>query len=305
MQKSGKFFWEILPKTIVGLGVAMFVSAAFGAGGKECQYFEWLYIGGRDVRADYCDMGDESWIQVSCGNDWECIDWFNNAGSDRYDVGMRELICDYPEMSLCDAARTMGGNIAAECADSCFVVDDNVCETILMLYKNCAYLQNYHTYAGDHLDCAKNTVTGNTTRWIRSVCSSIYGPSGNTYTSNVCPEVLRNNLSSFAGELCVFDDPYTMAQNLGYDCSGWGFDDYDNGFGECVICDTGGYLDPANASGWGNPNCAPCPTTGGIQGSTSGDIINGVITNCFIPRNQPLTDELGTYTFTSDCYYSK
>ncbi len=47
--------------------------------------------------------------------------------------------------------------------------------------------------------------------------------------------------------------------------------------------------------------CTACPPSG-IGKSSIG---NTAITGCYIPANTALTDSSGSYTYTSDCYYSK
>lgn len=59
-------------------------------------------------------------------------------------------------------------------------------------------------------------------------------------------------------------------------------------------CESGYYGTPLNASS----GCTKCPSPGtSAQGATS-------ITQCYIPANTSLSDTTGSYTYTSDCYYS-
>ena len=56
------------------------------------------------------------------------------------------------------------------------------------------------------------------------------------------------------------------------------------------------------ASTNGTSGCTRCPSSGGVYGtSTAGST---AITSCHIPANTAMTDDVGTYTFTSDCYYT-
>jgi len=71
-----------------------------------------------------------------------------------------------------------------------------------------------------------------------------------------------------------------------------------SGGGGTTICAKGEYYNDANIL----KGCIPCP----FGGTTSSDMVaKPPITSCYIPAGQDVTDETGTYTFTSDCHYTK
>jgi len=65
-------------------------------------------------------------------------------------------------------------------------------------------------------------------------------------------------------------------------------------------CQTGYYGTPTNATS----GCARCPKMGDTYGTTTGPGKTS-ITDCQFPANITLTDETGTYKFTSPCAYTK
>ncbi|MBQ8293850.1 MAG: hypothetical protein IJX89_00490 [Alphaproteobacteria bacterium] len=48
--------------------------------------------------------------------------------------------------------------------------------------------------------------------------------------------------------------------------------------------------------------CTRCPSSGGVYGTSAAG--STAITSCYIPANSSMSDTTGTYTFTSNCYYS-
>lgn len=67
-------------------------------------------------------------------------------------------------------------------------------------------------------------------------------------------------------------------------------------------CSTGYY--GSGMSIVGSTPCTKCPSSGGIAGSSIAGS-NKKITDCYIPANTSMTDGTGTYTYTSNCYYSE
>ena len=49
--------------------------------------------------------------------------------------------------------------------------------------------------------------------------------------------------------------------------------------------------------------CSSCPSVGGVSGVSAAGSTS--ITSCYIPANTNIEDTLGTFKFTSNCYYSK
>lgn len=49
--------------------------------------------------------------------------------------------------------------------------------------------------------------------------------------------------------------------------------------------------------------CSRCPPSGGIYGSSAPG--STAITACYIPTDTSMSDSTGTYTYTSNCYYSE
>lgn len=68
-------------------------------------------------------------------------------------------------------------------------------------------------------------------------------------------------------------------------------------------CDAGYYGTASYSQLTGYRGCTRCPSSGGVYGtSTAG---NGTeITSCYIPTTSTLTDDTGSYQYTSNCYYS-
>ncbi len=66
--------------------------------------------------------------------------------------------------------------------------------------------------------------------------------------------------------------------------------------GTTYSCETGYYLS--------GTSCLRCPSSGGVYGTTSNYNRSG-ITSCYIPANTSVTDDSGTYVFTSSCYYTQ
>jgi len=52
----------------------------------------------------------------------------------------------------------------------------------------------------------------------------------------------------------------------------------------------------------GKSGCTQCPSSGGIVGMSNAGSTE--ITSCYIPANLTATDSTGTYTYTSDCFYT-
>lgn len=69
-----------------------------------------------------------------------------------------------------------------------------------------------------------------------------------------------------------------------------------------IRCSTGYY--GSGMSIVGSSPCTKCPSSGGIAGSSIAGS-NKKITDCYIPANTSMTDGTGTYTYTSNCYYSE
>lgn len=66
--------------------------------------------------------------------------------------------------------------------------------------------------------------------------------------------------------------------------------------GTTFTCARGYYKD-------GN-KCTRCPSSDGVYGTTA---LSGAtsITQCYIPSGSQMSDNTGTYTYTSNCYYSE
>lgn len=56
------------------------------------------------------------------------------------------------------------------------------------------------------------------------------------------------------------------------------------------------------ASTNGTSGCTRCPSSGGVYGTSAAG--STAITSCYIPANSSMTDSTGTYTFTTNCYYT-
>lgn len=52
-----------------------------------------------------------------------------------------------------------------------------------------------------------------------------------------------------------------------------------------------------------NKKCTRCPSSDGIYGTTTSSGATK-ITDCYLPAQSTATDASGSYTYTSDCYYS-
>lgn len=57
-----------------------------------------------------------------------------------------------------------------------------------------------------------------------------------------------------------------------------------------------------NEYGTSGSNCQPCPDFGDISGTSEPG--SKTITSCRIESGWTITDSTGTYTFTTDCYYT-
>ena len=76
---------------------------------------------------------------------------------------------------------------------------------------------------------------------------------------------------------------------------------------EIVACHAGKYLDPQNPMN-GQPYCRDCPPYDDnnnrfVFGATNEEN-SGNVTSCYMPFGAQLTDNMGMYTFTSNCPYS-
>lgn len=89
---------------------------------------------------------------------------------------------------------------------------------------------------------------------------------------------------------CYIDTVYTSC-NAGFYLSG----------GTCLVCSTDTYKDTVGAE-----TCTPCPYLDDVQGHTSGTAAanHDSITDCFVLSGTGFSDISGSYSFTSNCYYS-
>lgn len=71
---------------------------------------------------------------------------------------------------------------------------------------------------------------------------------------------------------------------------------------ENATCTTSGFT--CNQGYYANrATCVKCPSSGGTPGTTAGAGATS-ITACYIPYGMSITDETGSYIFTSHCYYT-
>ena len=72
---------------------------------------------------------------------------------------------------------------------------------------------------------------------------------------------------------------------------------------ESLSCSEGQYFSSIRPC-----NCSSCPSQNGATGTSKNNDNDKpwhpTITKCYIAANTQMTDETGTYVFTSDCYYS-
>lgn len=61
-------------------------------------------------------------------------------------------------------------------------------------------------------------------------------------------------------------------------------------------CYTGYYLS--------GTSCVRCPSSGGVYGTTV-DQNTGGITSCYLPAGSSFSDNIGSGTYSADCYYSE
>ncbi|HNY24995.1 MAG TPA: hypothetical protein PKJ33_00390 [Alphaproteobacteria bacterium] len=102
---------------------------------------------------------------------------------------------------------------------------------------------------------------------------------------------LYSKAASAAVTYCIVDTVYTSC-DAGYYLSG----------GVCSVCPTDTYKDTISAAG----SCTSCPYLQDVQGHTSGTSYTNhdSITDCFVLSGTTFSDTSGSYSFTSNCYYS-
>lgn len=149
-----------------------------------------------------------------------------------------------------------------------------------------------------------------------NICTSSVCPRGTSatlptgYTGKVTIAVITqcNGASSYSCS-CGMSTTSSLSCATGY--YGTPSYTYYNGdaFGGCVKC-------PANtatcsgttftcAKGYykNGFSCTRCPSSGGVYGTTASTGATS-ITQCYIPSGTSMSDGTGTYTYTSNCYYS-
>lgn len=93
---------------------------------------------------------------------------------------------------------------------------------------------------------------------------------------------------------------WESAQSSGYETRQY---KYCSGRYTCVSeteyrCASGYYGSSTN----GTNGCTRCPSSNGIYGTSAAG--SKLITNCYMPTETILTDETGTFIYTSDCFYT-
>ncbi|MBR1953918.1 MAG: hypothetical protein IKA25_02485 [Alphaproteobacteria bacterium] len=53
----------------------------------------------------------------------------------------------------------------------------------------------------------------------------------------------------------------------------------------------------------GYRGCTRCPSSGGVYGTSAAGSTE--ITSCYMPSGKSMTDDVGTYEYTSNCYYTE
>lgn len=122
----------------------------------------------------------------------------------------------------------------------------------------------------------------------RTVNGQIYCASG---TATVLHATTAASLSKYCSNGSGVGDPdyhYVMQCEEGYVP--------DSNYEWCT-CDRGYYTSAPY-------ECSRCPSSGGIYGTTA-NTGNNKITDCYIPSDTSMTDDSGTYVFTSPCYYKQ
>ena len=51
-------------------------------------------------------------------------------------------------------------------------------------------------------------------------------------------------------------------------------------------------------------SCVRCPSSGGVYGTTVDQNTDG-ITSCYLPAGSSFSDNIGSGTYSADCYYSE
>lgn len=100
---------------------------------------------------------------------------------------------------------------------------------------------------------------------------------------------VHDAIAALATTYCNAEAVYTSC-NAGYYLSG----------GDCVACAVGTYKSTAGTG----TTCSQCAASDGVSGTTATTATTAQ-TSCYIPSGVSLTDDVGSYEFTSNCYYSE
>ena len=68
-------------------------------------------------------------------------------------------------------------------------------------------------------------------------------------------------------------------------------------------CAAGYYGTPSYSQLTGYSGCTRCPSSGGVYGTSAAGSTE--ITSCYMPSGTSMTDDVGTYEYTSNCYYTE
>ena len=200
-----------------------------------------------------------------------------------------------------------------------------VCENALnCLVEQCTSHGGYPTCITNRLlvnECAQAAYKQSVdTDWFESneamvnwIIILLYGPSGYLYQEFLSARMTANvNITTMCQEAIVAYDlchtdaaPGNMCPTDAWVSAGYGAETSNGSFNACGACLTtkfrctaGFYGVPIAPSG----RCIACPTLDNASARSNSGTTS--ISGCFIPTSETLTDDTGTYKFTTDCYYT-